>query len=1019
MSLPTAPVDERLPGRLQATFWPGEPVPSVGHLALWGLPADDLESAMLALGFAAGRPATLRTVLPRTARAHTRTAPAEVPARLVQVPAATASLVALPPATDWPAWQRPADSILAWSLAAKLAAELVITGRLVPTLRVAGPMAVAAWRAAPGADRRVAQLAAAMPPAAHALMTDEHDAIWRAEALLTAFLDAVADALGRTQTRSGAKGRRTPGALAASWAEALGNSVGVLPVPPGSERLEAGLRAWSAPLLDAERQTGARLCLRLSLPDDPATLRADDPAALRADDPGSTPVPDRHTEGHWRLDFLLQAADDPSLMVPAADVWQHTGSRLPLGEREVHHAQESLVRGLAEAARLFPPLAKSLDQATPDHLDLDAATAGDLLSDAASLTAGGIGVLLPAELTAGGQRRLRARLRARASTPAAPGNERAGGLDEASLAGFTWEAALGDDTIDPEEFARIVALKQPLVRWRGHWVRVDPDEAATLAAQLGAAHPAEMTEVLGAALLGEQQIEGLGTVEVAAEGALAELVARLRDGSELTARTDRVQATLRPYQQRGVGWLQTLADLGLGGILADDMGLGKTLQSIALLADRPGDRPHLVVCPVSVVGNWERELARFAPDLEVVRHHGTQRVREPEAFEPGRVVVTSYGVLRLDASLLAGVDWDVVVLDEAQQVKNHLTKAARAARGLPASMRLALTGTPIENRLAELWSILDLTTPGLLGHFAGFRRAYAAPIERWQDPDATRRLRLLTGPFVLRRTKADPDIAPELPAKTEMTVTCSLTPEQATLYQAAVDEALSEDLGEGIERRGRVLALLTALKQICNHPAQYLGERGPLPGRSGKLARTVELLAEVVEAGDRALIFTQYRQMGDLLAAHLTEVLDLPAVPFLHGGVSRPAREAMVDAFQHDDAAPPLLLISLKAGGTGLNLTRATHVLHVDRWWNPAVEDQATDRAYRIGQQRAVLVHKLVTTGTLEERIAAMIDDKRALAGAVLGEGEAWLTELDDDALRDLVALRTDEVADPSQEEVA
>jgi SNF2 family DNA or RNA helicase len=354
----------------------------------------------------------------------------------------------------------------------------------------------------------------------------------------------------------------------------------------------------------------------------------------------------------------------------------------------------------------------------------------------------------------------------------------------------------------------------------------------------------------------------------------------------------------------------------------------------------------------------------------------------------------------------------VVVLDEAQQVKNHLTQAARSARAMPANVRLALTGTPVENRLAELWSILDLTTPGLLGPFARFRREYAAPIERWQDPTATQRLRLLTGPFVLRRTKSDPAIAPELPDKTELTVTCQLTREQATLYQAAVDEVFARDLGEGIERRGRILKLLTELKQICNHPAQYLGERGPLPGRSGKLARAVELLAEVVTAGDRALVFTQYRAMGDLLAEHLAAVLGLPSVPFLHGGVSRTSRETMVDAFQHDDSAPPLLLISLKAGGTGLNLTRATHVLHFDRWWNPAVEDQATDRAYRIGQHRAVLVHKLVTAGTLEERIAALIDAKRALAGAVLGEGEAWLTELDDAALRELVTLRAPGVDD-------
>jgi SNF2 family DNA or RNA helicase len=437
-------------------------------------------------------------------------------------------------------------------------------------------------------------------------------------------------------------------------------------------------------------------------------------------------------------------------------------------------------------------------------------------------------------------------------------------------------------------------------------VRVDPEEAATLAALAGSDRPADPVEVLAAALTGEREVDGLGAVEVVADGTLADLVARLRHGVDRPPRLQGVRASLRPYQQRGVAWLQTLADLRLGGVLADDMGLGKTLQSIALLASRAGDRPHLVVCPVSVVGNWERELARFAPDLDVVRHHGPDRPTAPETFSRGAVVVTSYGLLRLDADLLAEVDWDVVVLDEAQQVKNHHTQAAKVARRLSSEIRLALTGTPVENRLAELWSILDLTTPGLLGGFARFRREYAAPIERWQDPDATRRLRRLTGPFVLRRTKRDPTIAPELPDKTELTVRCQLTREQASLYQAAVDAAFAQDLGEGIERRGRVLALLAELKQICNHPAQYLGERGPLPGRSGKLTRTAELLAEVVAAGDRALVFAQYRRMGELLARHLAATLHLPAVPFLHGGLPRSGHEAMVDAFQQDDGAPPL-----------------------------------------------------------------------------------------------------------------
>jgi len=1016
----TTTTDDRLPGRLQAMFWPGQPVASAGHLAFWGVADAALDAAVADLGFAPGDPAKLSTVLPRTARAHKRVVTVEVPARVVPVLPATAALIALPPGDDWPAWRRPSESVLVWSLVAKLAAEFVAAGRIVPQLRIAGERAVAGWRCATGGDRRVEQIAAAMPPAGHALVTDEDDAaVWHALDLVHAYLDAVADACARAAAEGGARRAARTARLPATWVEALRSTDPVFALPPGRETLAGDLTEWAAPVLGGADGGTARLCLRLELPADVGALDGD--GAPVPGDTADHAAADAATGGaSWRLDYLLQAADDPSLLLPASEVWAHAGGRLALGDRQLADAQETLVRGLAEAARLFPALTSSLEESAPHGLELHPRDAGALLTDAATLSAAGIGVLLPAELTAGGQRKLRARLRARSSTPS-PGNERSGGFSGDSLASFTWEAALGDERVDPEEFARIVALKQPLVRWRGRWVRVDPDEAATLAALVGTEHAAEGADLLAAALTGERSVDGVGDVEVIADGALADLVARLRDGTDLTPRLGGVDAQLRPYQLRGVGWLQTLAEFGLGGVLADDMGLGKTLQSIALLADRPGDRPHLVVCPVSVVGNWEREIRRFAPGLEVVRHHGPERPEDVEGFPPGAVVLTTYGLLRLDAALLAEVGWDVVVLDEAQQVKNHLTQAAKAARRLDATVRIALTGTPVENRLAELWSILDLTTPGLLGPFTGFRREYAAPIERWQDPTATRRLRLLTGPFVLRRTKADPAIAPELPDKTELTVTCRLTREQATLYQAAVDEAFADDLGEGIERRGRILKLLTELKQICNHPAQYLGERGPLPGRSGKLARTVELLAEVVDAGDRALIFTQYRTMGTLLASHLTATLGVPSVPFLHGGVPRTGREAMVEAFQHDETAPPLLMVSLKAGGTGLNLTRATHVLHFDRWWNPAVEDQATDRAYRIGQHRAVLVHKLVTAGTLEERIARMIDDKRALAGAVLGEGEAWLTELDDDALRELVTLRatgTEDVFDETAEDV-
>jgi len=787
---------------------------------------------------------------------------------------------------------------------------------------------------------------------------------------------------------------------AARWTSAL---TGPDPVIELTEQDIDDLARWSAPGADASGQANARLCLQLHTPQ---TDAADEP---------------------WPVEFHLQAADDPSLMVPAEDVWSVGATSMRLLGRDVDDPQESLVRGLAEAARLFPPIDACLSEPRPERMDLPPEQAAELLGHGAhSLASAGLGVLLPAELTAKGAQKLRARLKV--STPVTdPGaGITGGGLDAEQLSQFSWEAAIGDEPLTAEEFAQIVALKQPLVRWKGQWIRVDADDMPKLTEVVGQHGQMAGAEALAVALSGTHEADGLGAVDVVADESFAGLLDRLRDGpgSEQEPDLTGIEATLRDYQRRGAAWLQTTSDLGLGTLLADDMGLGKTLQTISLLAARHGDRPHLVVCPTSVVGNWERELRRFAPTVPVTRQHGPERCSDPDELTVGGgVVITSYGLLRRDADLLTSVDWDVVVLDEAQQIKNHAAQSARVARRIAATTRVALTGTPMENRLSELWSIMDFANPGLLGPFQRFRERFAVPVERWRDPEATAHLRKIVAPFMLRRVKTDPAVAADLPAKQESIVTCALTREQATLYEATVRTLLDDEgLGEGIERRGRVLKLLTALKQICNHPAQYLDDKGQLRGRSGKLARATEMLAEIAAEGAHALVFTQYKEMGEILARHLSATLNLPEVPFLHGGVARSKRDAMVQAFQNDDDAPPILIVSLKAGGTGLNLTRATHVVHYDRWWNPAVEDQATDRAYRIGQSRTVNVHKIVTEGTLEERIADLLEDKRALADAVVGTGETWLTELGDDDLRALVELSPQHSGDaddaPDTEEI-
>ena len=1004
-------------GRAQLTFVPGGPVPAGGTFALWDARAVgarsgpdeeelDLTVAAARLGLPAGEVGRLDSFVVRGAHVEA----VDVPARKLAILPTVRVLAAMPPGSDHPAWVRPSDAVLAWSVAAKLALELVAAGRLLPGVELTDtPGEVRAlWRAVAHADPRPRALAAAMPRSAHALRSTGGSPVPATE-LVGAFLDAVADALAREGRRPELDPRRRGPRRSWSemWAAALTASdptVTHLRVP--SEDVVADVGAWSSPVLGGTVRSAARLALRLAPPDPPEEAVSPSTAS---------PVP-ATADRPWELRMALAATGDVAEQLPAAQVWERGSRRLELAGRQLEDPEAALIRGLATAARLYPPLDRALDQRAPTMVVLGPGEVAELLGDAReALAAAGVVVEVPAELAEASSRRLRLRVRIGSTAPSALRTGVDDGLSAAALTDLRYEVALGDDVVTPEEFAQLVGAQAPLVRWRGRWVHVDHTDADRIAALAGRSASLGLTEALAAALSGQHHLDGLGPVEAVAEGSVAELVERLRH-ADAPAAADIVgiEGQLRPYQERGVAWLQRLAELGMGGVLADQMGLGKTIQAIAMVTSRTQDRPHLVVCPTSVVGNWEREIARFAPDVQVIRHHGTERPVTARAFPPGSVAVTSYALLRRDIGMLEDVEWDVVVLDEAQQIKNPASKGARAARSITARTRIAMTGTPLENRLSELWSIVDVTNPGLLGSQRAFNDRFAVPVERWHDQAAAARLRRLIAPFLLRRRKDDPEVAVDLPPKQEVTVSCSLTREQASLYQATVERAFgSEGLGgTAFERRGRILALLTALKQICNHPRQYLRDDGPLSGRSGKLARATEILGEVVDAGERALVFTQFREMGELLATHLGDRLQLPEVPFLHGGVSLTGRDEMVHRFQTDAHAPPILLVSLRAGGTGLNLTRASHVLHYDRWWNPAVEDQATDRAHRIGQTAAVTVHRLVTAGTLEERIAELLERKRALADAVVGSGETWVTELADDELRELVALSTDHLDD-------
>ncbi len=722
---------------------------------------------------------------------------------------------------------------------------------------------------------------------------------------------------------------------------------------------------------------------------------------------------ERSADGHLVLELWLHAEDDPSLSLPVELLWR--GGQDGFAFVRASDPYEDLAAQLEELGPLLAAHGVEFDEDEPWAIELDPGAVESFLRELMpSLEQLEVPVLLPVAWMRS-SRPLRANLKATSEYRRASGL-----LSTAELATFDWRVAIGDVELTDVELQALAAAKTPVVRVAGRWHalrQTDVDRALKFLARRR--NGGGIVDLVRAVAGLETDDYGLELGDVELDSSLADLL----DGDarfKALPTPAGMSLDLFPFQERGHGWLRLLGDLRIGAILADDMGLGKTVQAIAMLVSereevgRNALGPTLVVCPMSVARQWVKEAKRFAPGLRVHLHHGSDRLSDEALLVAVRdvdVVVTSYDIATRDVETLQQVAWDRLLLDEAQDVKNPATKRARSLRLLPARRRLAMTGTPIENHLGELWALMDILNPGLLGSREAFTRTFANPIELGNDEAALERLRSIVQPFILRRAKDAPEVELDLPPITVAKDYCRLTVEQASLYQATVDNWLPrvEAHEDRFGRRGAVLAMLGHLKQVCNHPEMLVHTGAPLDGRSGKLERLVELLGEL-PANDKALVFTQYPSF-DRLVPYLAERLDR-RVGFFHGRLNARQRDELLTAFAGDDG-PSLLVISIRAGGRGLNLPAANHVFHFDRWWNPAVEQQATDRVHRLGQRKPVFVHSLICLGTLEERIDQLLDSKRELVEKVMaGRSEDWLGDLDLGAIRAAVALSPDSLED-------
>lgn len=921
-------------------------------------------------------------------------------------------LTYIPP--TMPAGLKMDDSFGYWREASKFLLELLTRGRFLPGVQRLSSTWHARWQLVPSESKdydRLSVIAKAMPPLCRAVRPDDQSEPPEPSRLLESFLSICSDALirmflSRLSLLQGIDQSEVVGrfGVQTAWLNALTRRETELRGPEHELlNFEQRLHSWSARVMPRSQPKEVRTCFQLLSPADSGTEQ-------------------------WTVKLLLQSCEHPSELLPAEQLWQgnlgflkHSGVRQP-------QIEEQLLRDLGRAVKVFPAIRSALDELQPMSADLRPEEAYTFLRETAKLLEElDFGVLVP-EWWESQSTRVGLSLRVDAERLESVPKSSWGFLSSQHLLDCSWAISLAGKTLSLEEFEQLTQSSSPLVRIDGNWVELQPERIAATKAFLRRQQGGTSMTLLETLRFGlgvQETGELLPVVEFNASGWIEQLL----DASNRTlpplSEPEGFVGSLRPYQRDGLTWLAFLSGVGVGGCLADDMGLGKTIQFLALVQhehqlaaglNREKPAPSLLIVPMSTLDNWQQEAERFTPGLKVYIHHGPARCSGRafhEAVREHDIIVTTYSLAFRDEKLFGEIRWGRIALDEAQNIKNQDAKQTKAIRSLGrramagadmnrACHRLALTGTPLENHLDELWSIFDFLNPGFLGTLKEFRSRFTVPIERYRNTQAAEALSSLIQPFTLRRLKSDPKIISDLPEKIEMEISIKLTEEQALLYRAVLKEMLPQvDTAMGIHRKGLVLATITKLKQICDHPSLFLKDGGSLAGRSGKLARLEELLEVVLAEGDRVLIFTQYAQMGHLLRPYLQERFDREVL-FLHGGLARSARDNLISKFRLS-GGPPIFILSLKAGGFGLNLTEANQVIHYDQWWNPAVQEQATDRAYRIGQKRAVQVRTFISSGTLEERINQMLKHKRDLADQVVGTTKSMVSQMSIDELRRLL----------------